>query len=257
MSLVNALCSADVAGRLAALAAIIERGGADPGELRAIAACLGDEKKIVQRRASEVLAALDQQGVGVRDLLVAMLQSATAAQRWGAAFALSLLGTPPAEALPVLLESLGDEDGDVRWAAANILVRVRSVPSLADALSALLRTGTAAQRKMAAYCLRDLDARGATVEAALLGALDDADAAVRIAAMSSLARLAHDRAAAAQRLIGMLDDADAGVRRAAAAVLGSLGERAQSVISALRAIAASPDASLQRAAQRSLRLLEA
>jgi HEAT repeat protein len=254
---VNGLSSPQVAERLAALAAIVERGSIDAGELRAVTACLGHETKVVQRRAAEALAALQQRGVDVEEMLLATLESPLPSQRWGAAFALSLFRTPPAEALPVLLQSLGDDDGDVRWAAANILVRMHAQPPLVDALCVLLGAGSAAQRKMAAYCLRDLGVSSAAVDRALHAALDDQNTAVRIAAMASLTRLARDRAAVAQRLIGMLDDADAGVRRAAAAALGSLGERAASVLSALRALAASPDASLQRAAQRSLRLLDA
>jgi HEAT repeat protein len=183
------------------------------------------------------------------------LRSTAPRQPWGAAFALSLLGVPPPETLPVLLACLGGDDGDIRWAAANILVRIHDVPQLIEMLQDALRAGNPAQRKMAAYCLRDLDARSPAIERALFDALNDADPGVCIAAMASLARLSAHRAAVAARLIVVLDDPKAGVRRAAAAVLGALGDVSQPVVAALRAAAASPDASLRRAAERSLRLL--
>ena len=90
---------------------------------------------------------------------------------------------------------------------------------------------------------------------ALYAALDDAESAVRIAALSSLARLCADRRAAALRVVTLLDGPDAGVRRAAAVALGALGARSDAVFTALRGAAAGADASLQRAAERSLRLL--
>ena len=107
----------------------------------------------------------------MRDVLLRTLESDVTRQRWGAAYALSLLGDAPPVTLPTLLEALGSDDGDVRWAAGNILARLRGDTALVDALQQLLGTGNPAQRKMAAYCLRDLDARSPAVERALLAAL--------------------------------------------------------------------------------------
>jgi HEAT repeat protein len=257
VSLVERLQSPEVSECLTAIDALVRRADVEAAELDALAECLGHPRKVAQRRAAEAFAALSRAGIDVRDVLGTALRSAVPRQRWGAAFALSLVGTPPAETLPVLLECLGCGDGDVRWAAASAVVRMPQVAALSDALCALLRTGGAAQRKMCAYCLRDLGTRSAAVEAALLAALDDPDAGVRIAAIAGLTRLAVDRAAVARRLITLLGEAHEGVRRAAAAGLGALGERSEPVLEALQAAAASPDRSLQRAAGRSLRLLEA
>jgi len=251
----EALRSAAVADRLAAIAALTAQGSADPEELAALVECLAHPAKAVARRAAEACGVLSRRGVGVRDVLLRHLTAPDMRRRWGAAFALSMLGEPPPESAAALLEALGCDDGDIRWAAADILRRLQGRPDLLDRLCALLREGNAAQRKMAAYCLRDLDARRDVVAPALSAALDDSEPAVRLAAMSALARLCVDRAAAARRIALRLSDVDAGVQRAAAATLGQLGERSEPVLAALRAAAGSSDTSLQRAANRSLRIL--
>jgi hypothetical protein len=116
------------------------------------------------------------------------LGSPLARQRWGAAFALARLGDPPLETLPVVLETLGGDDGDLRWAAAEILRRVPERARVVEALEGLLRTGNGAQRKMSLYCLRDLGARAPEIEQSALWALGDELRDVRLAAIAWLAR---------------------------------------------------------------------
>jgi HEAT repeat protein len=255
MTAAQRLRAPDVAERLAAMTEVAAQGSADADTLEALAACLGDTRKIIQRRAAESFAALDARGAEVRDVLMQTLAADPTRLRWGAAYALSLLGQPPPVALPILLDALGSDDGDVRWAAGNILARFRGDAAVVNALLRLLTSGTPTQRKMAAYCLRDLDARSAEVERALLEALHDADAYVRLAAMAGLARLAIDRAAVGEHVINLLSDPQVSVRRVAAAVLGLLGERSAAVLAALRAASTSSDDSLQRAAARALQQL--
>jgi HEAT repeat protein len=257
VSLVARLASAALADRLAAMGDLVARGSASPEELAALAGCLDAEPKLVPRRAAETFAALAAGGVAVGDVLRAGLAGPRARGRWGAAYALARVGPPPPEVLPVLLDALGEDDGDVRWAAADILVRLPDSEAVATAVRRLAAEGNPAQRKMALYCLRDRDARGPAVEAVVLAGLDDPTAGVRLAAMASLARLAADRARAADRLAAALDDADAGVRRAAAAALGTLGAPTPVALAALRRAAEAPDPSLRRAAGRALQRLEA
>src|SRR5207248_7862305 len=121
----------------------------------------------------------------------------------------------------------------------DIVVRLRDQAALVGSLRALVAGGNAAQRKMALYCLRDLEARTPAVEQAVLHALGDADRDVRLAAIATLARLARDRGGAAERLVHALETGDERVRRAAAAGLGTLGERGAPVLTALRAAGAS------------------
>ncbi len=240
--------------RLAVMNDLAASGDADAVTVGALVECLAHQSKAIQRRAAETLKALAARGVAVRDVLLQALQAAAPAQRWGAAYALSLLGAPPAEVLPVLLECLGADDGDVRWAAAAILVPMRE-PGLDSTLCSVLRSGSARQRKMAAYCLRDRATRLPTIEQAMLEATGDPEPGVRMAAISALARVSAEPTVAAQRLVAMFHDPDAGVRRAAAAALGALGYRSDAVLAALRAATDSADLSLQRAAGRSLRRL--
>jgi len=244
-------------GDVTAMEELAAQGTAAPDELAALVGCLGHERKAVQRPAAEAFAALAARDARVRAALDGALASGTLRQRWGAAFALSLGGEPPPAIVPVLLETLGADDGDLRWAAAAILLGVRDRGAVAAGLRGLLDTGNAAQRKMALYCLRDLDVRSPDAEGAAIGALADADEGVQLAAMAALARIATDRGVAAVHLVSALETASERVRRAAAAALGVLGERTPTVVAALEAAAASPDAALARAAAGALRALSA
>ena len=251
------------------VAAIAELGHGDAGtaELEALALCLGHHHKLVQRRAAEAFAGLDRRGTPVRAVLAAALRSTAARQRWGAAYALALLGAPPRDTLPVLLETLGEDDGDLRWAAARIVVRMRDEPELVRMLAELAvrggskrlivsaARGRGPQRKMALYCIRDLGAPSTDAEGVAAAALGDPDVGVRLAALSTLPAVAVDRVTASRRLLSLLEDPDGGVRRAAAVALGELGTNSEEVVAALRAAAASEDASLKRAAERALRRL--
>jgi len=249
MTRVDRLGAPDADVRLAAIAELTAAGAATPAEVAALAECTAHEKKVVQRRAAEALAAVGAPA----DALRARLAAPAFRTRWGAAYALSVGAAPPAEVLPILLEAFGEDDGDVRWAAATILVRLVDVGTVVHALRALAATGNVAQRKMALYCLRDLrggpDASPGAV-ATVTGALADPAPPVRLAALASLPAVAVDRAAAARAALRLLDDPDAGVRRAAAAALGKLGTGAPEVRRALDAAAAGEDPALARAARR-------
>jgi len=241
----------------AELAVIAARGHADARELSALLDALGADTKAVQRGAAEAVAALARAGQDVEGLLAAALADPSPRRRWGAAYAWSRLGRGPAACLPVLLDALGADDGDLRWASATILREHGGVLPVAAALRALVASPNPLQRKMALYSLRDLNVRGADVEGAVRASLADPDAGVRLAAMSALATLADDRAAAADALLLRLDDLDPGVRRAAAAALGRLGVASPGVTGALRRALASGDAGLARAAAGALATLGA
>jgi len=242
---------------LAELAAIAARGHADAADLASIRDALGAGTKAVQRGAAETLAALVRAGQAVDDLLASALVDPAPRRRWGAAYAWSRIGTVPPACLPVLLEALASDDGDLRWASAAILREIGDRAGLVHALRGLRTSPSPVQRKMALYCLRDLNVRAAGVEAEIRGALDDPAAAVRLAAMSALASLAEDRPAAARALLARLDDEEAGVRRAAAAALGRLGAIDAGVISALRGALGTDDPGLVRAAAGALAALDA
>jgi len=226
-------------------------------EMAALLACLADERKPVQRRAAECFAALIERGLPLDRLLHDALSSAEWRLRWGATYALSLGGKVPAGALETLVEALGVADGDLRWAAADLLVRSVgadrdfALPRLLDAAS----SGNDVQRKMALYCLRDAGARHPAVIAAAERALAEANTDLRLAGLSALARLHGDRSAASARIARLLFDGDERVRRAAAGTLGKMGHGSPEVLAALRRALDSEDASLCRAAATALRAL--
>jgi len=65
-----------------------------------------------------------------RLLVVAGLDDASAQRRWICAFALARAGYRNVGVLKVAVEALGQLDGDIRWAAAEIL---RAPETVADA----------------------------------------------------------------------------------------------------------------------------
>lgn len=256
MTLAERLRSPSLDERRAAIAEMAARDVLDARELEALVASLGDATKAVQRPAAEACRSLAARGVAVQPLLFAALDAEDARLRFGAAYALGRLGAPPASTLPALLDALALDDGDVRWAAAETLCRVEPRSATVAALLPLLKTGNPPQRKMALYCLRDIATPNDAVDDAALTALDDADLGVRLAAMTTLARLARDRPPVAGKLIRTLSAADPRERRAAAAALGDLGVNSDAVRAGLDAAAAGDDVSLSRAAKRSLRKLD-
>ena len=255
MTLAERLRSPAHEERRAAIAEVATRTRAEPAELDALVACLGDAAKAIQRPAADACRALAANGVSVAPLLMIALEAPDPRLRFGAAYALARLGPPPPVALPALLDALALDDGDVRWAAAELVCRTEPRATVIAGLLPLVRTGNAPQRKMALYCLRDLGASGDEVERAALTALEDADGGVRLAAMATLARIANGRTTVAEKLVRALSATDPRERRAAAAALGDLGVDSVTVRTALETAARGADASLRRAAERSLRKL--
>jgi HEAT repeat protein len=255
VTLADRLRSAVVEERQAAIGAVAGGERIDADAFDALAECLGHPRKAVQRPAADAFAALAGRGTPVHERLARIVEEGSPRQRWGAVYALARIGPLPPAAVPVLLEALGSDDGDMRWATAEMLLRLPEQAALVVRLRELIAAGNAAQRKMALYCLRDLGARTPEVEAAVLDALADEDRDVRLAAVTTLARLARVREVAAERLLVLLARDDVRVRRAVAAALGTLGEAAPRVLAALHSAAEGDDAALRRAAEGALRAL--
>ncbi len=207
---------------------------------------LGGESKEERRRAAGALsvAARDRQLVG---RIESIFDDADAHNRWGAAFALARAGIESDVLFDAALAALGFDDGDVRWAALEIVVSLaRKQPRRVEPIVALARENSAAGRKMALYGLRDLDAGD---EAVYTLALFSETAGVRLAAISGIARLKTTTPQAHDALrVTVERDSDPGVRRAAAVTLGRIAGHEPSVRAALESIrASSSDADLVRA----------
>jgi HEAT repeat protein len=251
----QALLDGPPEARAAAIAALVASHAApNAAELDALRDCLGDQRKLVQRRAAEAFEALAGRGIEIEGLLQAALQAPDVRLRWGAAYALSRIGRLPLEALPTLVDVMGLEDGDLRWAASELLKQLAAGarPRVVASLLATAQT-PGAQRKMALYCLRDLDVAEASEIAR--EALSDPHLETRLAALALLAKVHPDPSKAAPLIAALIDDADPRMQRAAAATLGNLAVRTDEVVAVLQRAASSSDPSLRRAAERSLRVL--
>ena len=248
----SALRSDELTHRVDAIAEIQQRGTATPAEVEDLVHCLGDPYKPVQRRAAEALLAVQHGGVAVVEPVRVALQAPSLRHRWGAVYALSRLGAAGPEVTPILVEVLGSDDGDRRWAAAQTLVGMASQTDVAALLRSMLAGDNPVARKMALYCWRDLGTGWADADAHLSKALADADATVRLAALSAVVTLAEDRERLATACVPLLADGDLGVSRAAAVALGKLGSPSELVQDALRAATTSGDEPRARAARTAL-----
>jgi HEAT repeat protein len=218
---------------------------------------LGANRKILQRQAAEGLAAAATEHPHLVDNLRGALSDPDSRTRWGAAYALGLIDDAlDLRAMPTLIEALASSDGDIRWAAAELVVRLgkRDRTAVGERLLMLSREGNLNARKMALYCLRDI---GGTSEE-LLGAAEqccaDNHSLLKMAALSLISRIGNSGERAAHLALHLLeDDPDEGVRRCAAVALGHIGDRSPRVIDALqRAANDNRDIYLNRAANAAL-----
>lgn len=213
---------------LAAVLTAIEGGAlrAPPSCGELLAALLSHPSRAVKRRAAGALAAALEHGVVDAPFVEALLDAGDRATRWGATFALHRAGRPTARMVDVALETFGDENGDLRWAASTVIAAAAPlVPDLAPRLRALAVSGPATTRKMALLCLADAGDRDAAFACA---ALADEDLYVRLAAVTVLGRLGDASPAVREALASVAAaDAEATVRRAAAAVHDRLERQAR------------------------------
>lgn len=257
------LASPDPAERRAACLAAVD----DPSAvllLEALSRALGDPVNAVSRAASDALVRLAPRHREVEETLRIALRGDDPRLRFGAAYTLARLRPPGPQLLPAAAEALASPDGDVRWAAARLLVDMGRLHG--EVLGVLLGLAAASDsalvRRMAAFALRELAPDRPEAARALLQASRDADRDVRRAATSALGGLLDPPREVPARLVEALDaDPDAGVRRIAAVALGEIcAERPEALpegaLDALRrAGGESDDASLRRAAARALERL--
>ena len=261
-SLARELAAEDPEAVLAAIARI----DADPASMLsaeavdALARCLGAASKTVRRRAAGALAQVALHDARVLALLHDIIGGDGSRARWGAAYTLGLIGDAlDLRALASVVEALADDDGDVRWAAAELIVRLgeRHPDAVTKRMLDLARDGNLNSRKMALYCLRDLEASGEEIVAAAASCCAERHTLLKLAALSLLSRVAdygERRAAIAQKLLE--SDPDAAVRRCAAVALGHIGYRSDAIVAALKAAAENRfDFFLRRSAEGALRRL--
>ena len=186
-------------------------------ELDALVDELNAPSKARRREAADRLASAAA-GPGGDGRLRAALDDERPGCRWGAAFALDRAGLADLRVVQVAVETLGDRDADLRWAAARLLCRAAGGLAGVEALLLEAAADVSEQRaKMAIYCLRDL---GSGTTELYRHALLREETGVRFAALSALAsreRLEADDLRAMEQAAS--SDAHDGVRRAARTLL--------------------------------------
>jgi HEAT repeat protein len=262
-TVISALTSSSARARITALAGFVESSPAKlpPGVFAAIVNCLAAESKTVRRRAADALAAIARRDSTLVAALLTELSNREPRIRFGAAYALGSIdeNSLTLDAAAALCEALDDADGDVRWAAAELIVRLgRDHPEDVGArMIAMARSGKPVARKMALYCMRNLAIGSADALDAGLAAIQHDDAHVRLAALALLSACFTGHAGAAEQVRERLNtDHDPRVRRAAAVALGHLRSCSDHTLDALRRAGSQlADESLARAARASLERL--
>lgn len=179
------------------------------------------DKGVVRRAVEELVALAAEEPRGVGEALDRRLRTVP---RWSVAYALGQVARPSALCLDVLAHGLGSRDQDLRWATQLLLTDLgKRYPEVEGCLEALLRDGSATQRRMSVYCLRDIhEGRDTGVPGigrapAFLAAMRDPEPLVRVAVVASLAKATEVSAEALDALTrAATDDGDARVRNAAA-----------------------------------------
>ena len=244
--------------------------------VRSLLVCLGHTTKKIQRGAATVLTRFAPQQPEIIEALTHRLTDPDPRLRWTAAFTLSQLDLPSpspqrvnvssnqtqlldtSTLLPVLIENLGHQESDLRWAAATAVLQFarHHAQDVAHAMIQLVSMGNAVQRRMALYCLRDLKQTDQVAQNAYLASLRDEDPMVRLGGLSCLGKLRLTGGAIRAALLRLLEyDPDLGVRRSAAMTCGQIGDTDTHIVEALRRTAQSDDSSLRKVSTGALKKL--
>jgi hypothetical protein len=223
----------------------------------ALIEAVDDPQKPEIRAAVDALIALASKEAVVRVAVEQALARGGQKNLWALAYVLGHLPQPSGVTIRTLLAGLDHVEPDIRWAIALLLVRMAGAePNIIHLLTELCSTGTRNQRRMAVYCIRDLQlADNATLQA-LLRASADAEPAIRVAAATSLRTRKDPGGEACPRLLELfLTDTDFRVCNAAAVCLAQMGFASAEFVAALEAAAGTGDAIRGKAAARALAIL--
>ncbi len=226
--------------------------------LAALIADLDHPDKPTLRAAVDELIVLAANAEQVREILDRRLVEPDHKNYWPVAYILGHLSKPSGVAIRTLLQTLDHREPDIRWAISLLLVKIaKREGSVVNLLIDLSRNGTANQRRMAVYCLRDLELNDAASLQAIFDLLSDSDTTVRVAATTSLKNRSDDNERVRQALLkSYLSDGDIKVRNAAAVTLASFGAPSEDFLRALKAATESDNGQTRKAAAIALGLLE-
>ena len=192
------------------------------GDIASLIESLAHSDRAVVRTAIDSLVTIGHERPEVRESLNRLLQEVSSEKRWPVAYTLGQLSQPSSSCLDTLMEALGSEDPDIRWATLQLLIRLgKNDKRILPLISELLNSGSPTQRRMAIYCLRDLGFEDRSVQLQCLG---DTDPLVRVAAVIALSkqsRLSENVLSVLVRLNA--NDTDSRVRNVAGFALERLG----------------------------------
>jgi HEAT repeat protein len=227
-------------------------------KIAALVESLDRRDKKEMRRAAEALIAYGKTAPRLADKLHALMEKTPAEMRWPIAYVAAQIAPPTTACLDALKTALDVADPDIRWAIAVLLADLgkKSSAGVAGALAELVRSGSATQRRMAIYCLRDIGAPDAPAPAAIRGALGDDDPLVRVAAVTSLKTFPEIAGAHPDELLRLLSDRDSRVRASAALALAHVDPPSAQIRKALEDAGRGDDPKLAKAARAALALLK-
>lgn len=230
----------------------------DPREIADLIARLDHPDKPTIRAAVDKLIALATTSAKLRDALDRRLNEPDHRNYWPVAYVLGHLAHPSAVVVRTLLAALDHREPDIRWANGLLLVRIaKEEPAAIPLLIELCQTGSANQKRMALYGLRDLALNDSQSRAAMLTALEDQEPTVRVAAATSLKeRTDVDDTVRQKLLAAYLNDKDDRVKNVVAIILASLGSPDEGFIGALREASLSGNGPIKKSADAALKMLQ-
>lgn len=219
-------------------------------KIATLIADLETSDKPTLRKLVDALIGMAADDAQITTTLIDLLNDPTRKNRWPIAYILASLASPPQSSIQVLIETLDHRDPDIRWAVALILVRLAHTDrQVSKLLIQLASKGTANQRRMAIYSLRDVGLMDEESVQALLNSLRDPDPTVRVAAATSLKmQPGLSENGKNELLLLFLKDEDLRVRNSAAVILAQLGSPSEKFLNELEKASASDNVQLKKAA---------
>jgi HEAT repeat protein len=204
-------------------------------------------------QAAMVLGLMGDEAQGAIPVLLESLREQDQQVRRIILAALSEIGPPARNAVPALVACLRDRHELVRRRAALALGELgpaarTAVPALLEAL----RDRDLMVRRWAAFALGEIGSKAASAAGALVELMREPSAATRSISAVGLTRIGAE---AVSTLIPALKDADAQVRRLAASILGKCGGDVQPRLIALQAVLADADPLVRQSAHEAIERL--
>ena len=226
-------------------------------QISALIAGLENADKRAIRHAVDALIACAADDPKLRAVLHQRLADPSLKNHWPLAYILASLPAPTQTVIKVLAQTLDHRDPDIRWAIALVLMRLaKTDASLLSDLVQLAANGTANQRRMAIYCLRDAGLNDQQRVATLLNSLGDVDPMVRVAVVTSFKNSPLDENGKRKLLECFSRDPDVRVRNAAAITLAQMGTPSEEFLAELSKALAGDNTQLKKSATAAFTLLE-